>query len=94
MKILVKDFQEKSRIIRNKYNNLYHLSVEIKYLYKDFYVTEWSLFKKYKDLDTYFSKENKPILSSKNGNTFDDLTKFIENLEKKRMRNYITQGGN
>lgn len=88
MKILAKTFHEKSSIIRNKYYDLYHLSEKIEYLYKDFYVTEWSLYKKYKNLDLYLSNQNKPLLSSKNGNTLDDLNNLINRLENKRINRY------
>lgn len=88
MKILAEHFREKSSIIRNKYNDLYHLNEKIEFIYQDFYVTEWSLFRKYTDLDTYFDNRNKPILSSKNGATLDDLINFIKELESKRVNKY------
>lgn len=88
MKILAEHFHEKSNIIRNKYNDLYHLNETIEYIYHDLYVTDWSLFKRYRDLDTYLSNENKAILSSKNGDSFEDLIAFIEKLESKRVNKY------
>ncbi len=88
MRILASHFHEKSDIIRRKYNNLYHLNEKIEFMYQDFYVTEWSLYRKYTDLDSYFSNNNRAILSSKNMNTFDDLIKFIKKLESKRINRY------
>lgn len=88
MRILASHFHEKSDIIRRKYNNLYHLNEKIEFMYQDFYVTEWSLYRKYTDLDSYFSNNNGAILSSKNMNTFDDLIEFIKKLESKRINRY------
>lgn len=88
MKILAELFREKSSIIRNKYNDLYHLNEKVEFIYQDAYVTEWSLYRKYTDIDLYFSNNNKAILSSKYGNTLDDLIAFIDKLESKRVNKY------
>lgn len=88
MKMLAEHFYENSNIIRNKYNDQFHLNETIEYIYQNFYVTEWSLFRKYKSLKDYLSNENKAILSSKNGDTLEDLIEFIEKLESKRVNRW------
>ena len=93
MKILTEHFHEKSNIIRNKYNDQFHLNETIEFIYHDLYVTEWSLFKKYKNLKTYLSNENKAILSSKKGDTLEDLIEFIEKLESKRVNRWRCKYG-
>lgn len=93
MKILAEHFQEKTSVITNKYYDQFHLSGTIEYIYHDFYVTSWSLFKKYKDLNKYLSKENSAILSSKNGDTLEDLVEFIEKLESKRINRWRCKYG-
>lgn len=41
----------------------------------------------------YLSKENSAILSSKNGDTLEDLVEFIEKLESKRINRWRCKYG-
>lgn len=59
--------------IRKLLGNDYHLSIET----DGKELKRWILFKKYKDTDVYFSKDNKPIMSSEE-NTEEELYEFAK----------------
>lgn len=81
----IKDFNKvASKIDRTKY----HLSVEIIYgrtgctNYSNIYVSKYSLYRGDMPLEEYFSPENKAILSTSQGNDFEDLKEWVkENCE-------------
>lgn len=74
----------KENQIRKLLGNRYHLGVE----YDGSKVLKWSLYKKYKDLNIYFSKENQPIMTSET-NTEEELYNFAKLHYKK---DYNKQG--
>lgn len=48
-------------------------------------VEEYAVYKKDMPYELYISKENKAILSTENGNTFEDLKKFIKKHDEDRL---------
>lgn len=48
---------------------------------------EWQLFKKYEDLDTYYSKKNKAIMTNET-HTEEDLLKFAKEHKKYSLGEY------
>lgn len=75
---------KKEKQIRKLLGDYYHLGIE----YKDNNIIKWSLYKKYKDLNIYFSKENQPIMTSEN-NTEEELFEFAKLHHRK---DYNKQG--
>lgn len=51
------------------------------------FVEEYAVYKKDMPYELYISKENKAILSTENGNTFEDLKKFIKENNEDRKEN-------
>lgn len=43
------------------------------------YIAEWSIFRKNMSTEEYFDPSNLAVLSSKNGNTLEDIERLIEN---------------
>ena len=64
---------KKEQEIRKLLGKDYHLSIET----DGKELKRWILFKKYKDTDVYFSKDNKPIMSSEE-NTEEELYEFAK----------------
>lgn len=67
--------------IRRLLGEDYHLSETIGGDYFNDVPTEWHLYKKYADLDVYYSDDNKEIMSSKT-HTMEDLYKFAKTHHK------------
>lgn len=62
------------RIDKNKY----HISRSLRFTSENKpYIDEWTIFRKDMPTVEYFSKNNKAILSSKNGDTIEDIKKII-----------------
>ena len=70
---------EFEKVIKNLDKNKYHICRSmIIDLEKGPYIDEWSIFRKDMSVEEYFSPNNLAILSSKNGNTLDDIKKLVE----------------
>ena len=70
-------------LCRRELGNDYHMCIEL----YDYTIPEWTLYKRYDDPDKYFSPENKAILSSKKGNTIEELVKFTLCVKNGRENN-------
>ena len=77
----IKDFEKVSkRIDKEKY----HLCIHIRHArtgsadYINFYVDGYSLYSKDMCWEDYISDKNKAILSSRKGNNFEDLKKWVK----------------
>lgn len=70
-------------LCRRELGKDYHMCIEL----YDYTMPEWTLYIKYEDPDMYFSPENKAILSSKKGNTIEELVKFTLAVKNVRENN-------
>ncbi len=70
------EYQRIDRKIRK--DNRYHFCVKLLGSTKEFMIMDFWLYRKDMSWGEYISKENKPILSSKLGDKFEDLKKFVE----------------
>lgn len=68
--------EKKYSKVRNLLSNDYHLCME----FKDNNI-EWKLFKKYDDPKIYFSKDNRPIMTSET-NTYEELLEYAKKHRK------------
>lgn len=59
----------------------YHLCVYYKYITPYDTIVQWKLYKKYDDIDIYFSNDNKPIMDNEH-NTEDELLEFAKTHHK------------
>lgn len=73
----LKKFEETIKKIDKK---KYHVGRSIAF-YEDGtpYICEWDIFRKDMSIEEYFDPSNLAILSSKKGNTIEDIEEFIRN---------------
>ena len=70
------DFEE---IVKHIDKNKYHINRALRFDKNNKpYLAEWSIFRKDMSAEEYFDATNLAILSSKNGNTLDDIKKLVE----------------
>ena len=74
------DVLEFENLIKQLDKNKYHIYRALQFN-KDNkpYIAEWSIFRKNMSTEEYFDLSNLAVLSSKNGNTLEDIERLIEN---------------
>lgn len=73
------DMLEFENLIKKLDKNKYHIFRALQFDKNNKpYLAEWSIFRKDMSAEEYFDATNLAILSSKNGNTLDDIKKLVE----------------
>lgn len=70
---------EFEKIVKTLDENKYHICRSMMFNAEEGpYIAEWVIFRKDMSTEEYFSPKNLAILSSKNGNTLEDIKKLVE----------------
>lgn len=74
-----KSIEEFESIVKQLDKKKYHIRRSLKFNENgEPYIDEWSIFRKDMTLEEYFDKRNLAVLSSKKGNTIEDIKKLIK----------------
>lgn len=74
-----KEIEEFENIVKKLDRNKYHIGRTLKFNEEGKpYIDEWSIFRKDMTSEEYFDAKNLAILSSKRGNTIEDIKKLIK----------------
>lgn len=74
-----KNIEEFENVVKQLDKKKYHIGRNLKFNENgEPYIDEWSIFRKDMTLKEYFDKRNLAILSSKRGNTIEDIKKLIK----------------
>ena len=77
------------RMIKDLDRNKYHIYRELD---KDGYIKDWAIFRKDMEIEKYFSKENRPLLTSKENDMLDLINFVAKEKENAIKRNKKTNG--
>ena len=70
---------EFEKLVKKINHEKYHVSRTMQFdNIKGPYISEWAIFRKDMSIEEYFDPKNLAILSSKNGNTIEDIIEFID----------------
>lgn len=73
------DLYEFENIVKKLDKNKYHINRTLGFNNDGkMYLEKWSIFRKDMTTEEYFSPENLVVLSSDNGNTKEDIERFVE----------------
>lgn len=72
----IKKFEE---LVKKIDKNKYHINRSIRFDINNVpYIDDWNIYRKDMTTEEYFDSKNLAILSSRNGNTLEDIEKFIK----------------
>jgi hypothetical protein len=73
------DINEFEKAIKDIDRNKYHICRSLGFDRDgNFYLESWEIFRKDMSIEEYFNPDNLAVLSSYNGNTIEDIRKFVE----------------
>lgn len=74
-----KSIEEFENIVKKLDKKKYHIGRSLKFNENgEPYIAEWSIFRKDMTTEEYFNARNLAVLSSKKGNTIEDIKKLIK----------------
>lgn len=71
------DFYKFETLVKKLDKNKYHISRTVKFNENGPFISEWDIFRKNMSTEEYFSSKNLAVLSSRNGNTIEDIEKLV-----------------
>ena len=78
------DFKEFEETIKELDHNKYHIGRSLSFDENGKpYLSSWDIFRKDMSTEEYFSPSNLAVLSSKKGNTIEDIKELIEKEKRK-----------
>lgn len=72
------DLEKFEKLVKKIDRNKYHVGRTIAFDTEGPYISEWDIFRKDMSTEEYFDPKNLAILSSKYGNTLEDIENFIK----------------